>query len=190
MKRGYNTFTMKELFCEDPLMVYIVLGVAAVVLAGLWLTRREGRYLTFLLVPVVLAGGTALLDYFVETDREALERAAREIAADFQVGSIDVALGYVAASYTGFGGDRDDLIAMARSQLNRLDIRKVNLTNFEIHPAGKRAEMKVTSTLHVEGDQPGMYPPLRWHVQWEKCPEVWRIVHVSPPQQVVPGFSG
>lgn len=181
---------MKELFCEDPLAVYVVLSVAAVVLAGLWLTRREGKYLKLLLVPIVLAGGTALLDHFVETDREALERAAREIAADFQAGSIDVGLGYLAPSYTGFGGDRDAVVAMARSRLERMDIRKVNLTNFEIHTAGKRAEMKVTSTLHVEGDQPGMYPPLRWHVQWEKLPEGWRIVHVAPPQQVVPGFSG
>lgn len=179
---------MKELFCENPVGVYVVLGVAGVVLAGLWIKSRQSKYLKLLLIPAVLAGGTVLLDALVETDREALQRAAREIAADFQAGNIDVAVGYVAESYTGFGDNRDALIARARSELKRLDIRTVNLTNFQVHIEGMNAEMAVTSTIHLQGGQEGTYA-FRWKLQWARLPEGWRIVHVAMPQQVLPGFE-
>jgi len=71
---------MSETFFENPLYVYIALGLVEVVLLGIWFERRAPGAARAMIVPPVLAGVVALMAHWVVTDREQIQTASQDIA--------------------------------------------------------------------------------------------------------------
>ena len=183
--------TLKQWFLEDPTYVYIALAVVELILAAAWYYRRSGQYGWALLVPVILAGGVIALDRAVETDREQIRRTVREIAAEFSQGGLDIARKCIDETYHGFGGNKAKLLGRAEDLNRQRHLKSVKIKRCRIDVSGRRAEMEVTTVIHLSDSSAGggvMW--LLWKVNWVKRPEGWRIERLSDPTSVVPGFSG
>jgi hypothetical protein len=174
---------------DDPTGVYVILAAAELILLVLWWHRRTAKLRLALLGPVVLGGAVFALDLFVQTDREQLLAAARDIAQAAKVGDVETAATYLDENYTGFGGSKEKILARTKTLQTRYTIETVKLTDFNMTLSNRQAQMNVTSVIHFgAGTSIGM-TSLRWTLQWIEREDGWRISNIEEPQTAVPGFT-
>ena len=182
--------TLKRLFLEDPTLVYIILAAGGVILGALWYYRRSRQYALGLIVPVVLGGAVFVLDSVVVTDREQIRQTVREIAAEFAQGRFDIARKSIDEDYYGLRNNKSELLAFGEAESKRDRVKSVKITRCRINVVGRRAEMKITTVIHLSDEVGGGVRPLLWKINWVKRPEGWRIEKLSAPANVIPGFTG
>ncbi|MGA2265991.1 MAG: hypothetical protein ABSH10_06115 [Phycisphaerae bacterium] len=173
--------SLRQLFFEDPLYVYITLAFAELVLLVIWHETRSQRWLIALAGPPILAGIVLLVATLVVTDREQLIGAAHAIACDAETGDIAATEAYLDDSYSGLGVNKPGVVAIARSFLKKYRVTHVGFTRLtvEVYPGG-RATMHAATIISFgsEGST-----AIVWDVQWVKRPAGWRILEVAEPQQ-------
>lgn len=182
--------TIKRLFLEDPTWVYIILAAGELILAATLYYRRSRRYAWGLIVPVLLGGIVFALDSVVVTDREQIRQTMREIADEFAQGRLDTARKSIDENYYGLRNNKSALLAFSEAETSRGRVKSVKITRCRINVVGRRAEMKITTVIHLSDDLGGGVMPFLWKVNWVKRPEGWRIEKLSTPTKVIPGFSG
>ncbi|HDY64916.1 MAG TPA: hypothetical protein ENH84_01630 [Phycisphaerae bacterium] len=182
--------TLKRLFLEDPTWVYVILAVVGLILAATWYRRRSGRYGWGLIVLVVLGGIVFALDSVIVTDREQIRQTVREIAVEFAQGSFDTARKTIDEDYYGLRNNKAGLLAFGEAESKRERVKSVKITRCRINVVGRRAEMKITTVIHLSDEMGGGAVSFLWKVNWVKRPEGWRIEKLSNPTNVIPGFSG
>jgi hypothetical protein len=179
---------IKHALFDEPTSVYVVLGVAQLVLVAVWFYRRTrlSRYL--LPVPILLAGGVALLDAAIVTDREQIVQRVEAMRDDFVAGRLDKAGEYIDESYIGYrGGDKGEVVDAIQSEQRIRQVESISVSSMDITVSGRAATMDVTTTIRMDGGQFGGSIPLKWRLHWVKRDGVWRISGAEEPQT---GFSG
>ncbi len=180
--------SVSRTFFENPVYLYVALGLAEVVLAIRWRERRTRRLALALLVPAVLAGCVFLLDYFVVTDREQIISASKEIARGFETGSMEAAEKYLDEKFGGFYRTKRNALDRGKRAIERYKLRLVKPMNVEVRVAGRRAEMSVTTVIEPgAGELAGQRFLLSWTVHWVKVTvagkQVWRIGSATPDKK-------
>jgi hypothetical protein len=182
--------TLKRLFLEDPTTVYVLFALIELVAIVVWYRQRSRRSLIALAVPVVLGGAVFALDSLVVTDREELQKAVRQIADAFEQRRVDTVLDYLDDEYSGFAGNKAQAVDRARSELRLERIESIRLSYNQLTVRERFAEMTVTSVIKTTSSAGGRAVALQWKVEWVKRSAGWRIIHISPPTPVIPGFTG
>jgi hypothetical protein len=170
---------------EKPLYLYILLGIAEAVIGYLYLNRRERRFRTALVVPVLLAGCVFLVERLVVTDREQIIAASEAIARDLEAGRIDALERRLDERFAGFYRDKEFAIAQARRAMDRYQLKVVQLRNFEVTVHDGTATMLVTTIVEAgRGNAAGRRVPLNWTIRWAEAPgaedDPWRIIAAEP----------
>src|SRR5262249_49074156 len=120
-------------------LVYLLFGIAAVVLVALWWRTRRRPFLVGLAVVAVLAAAFGLFDLLRkgETDREQIERALREMVAAAKAKDADRLAAQLSPDFVSPRGNKKDdfsrkVISEARAQgvqdveLSDLDFQEVS----------------------------------------------------------------
>ena len=176
----------------EPGYTYGVLAVATIVLFVRWYYGRTRKKAVAMLVPVVLAGVVMICDRLVETDREQILATTEALAHEFDAnadGRFALLERTLADGYRGYGGDKADVLELARAQRESRPIQSVGISEPQLKITGKHAEMEVTSVIHLGGNLSGTYA-LAWKVFWIKTPAGWQIDEVKEPNPTFPGFGG
>jgi len=175
---------VSETFFENPLYVYIALGLVEVVLLGIWFERRAPGAARAMIVPPVLAGVVALVAHWVVTDREQIQTASQDIAEAIvqrQYGRIAPHLDEkFLAHLHGSIVNKPAVVAVCKAQIARHGITKVNFHRMQVRVDGRRAKMHVTTFVFF-GEQGRT--ALVWDARWIKRGDKWLVLEVSEPKQ-------
>jgi hypothetical protein len=179
---------IKRALFEEPLYLYISLGLAELIIAIIWYERRTGKLAVALVIPVVLAACVFAMDCLVVTDREEIIAASAEIARDLKAGSLGAAEKYLHEHFTGFHGTKQDALSEGRRALKQHNARLVQVADMELVLAGRHAEMYVTVVFQPgAGVLSGQRFSVRWLLRWVKVTEadkqVWRIGSATPVER-------
>ena len=176
---------IKHALFEDPLYLYISLGLAELIVAIIWYERRTGKLAVALVIPAVLAACVFATDCLVVTDREQIIAASAEIARDLKAGSLAAAEKYLHEHFTGFYGTKQNALSEGRRALEQHKARLVEVADMELVVAGRHAEMYVTVIFESgAGVLSGQRFSVKWLLRWVKVTEgdkqVWRIGSATP----------
>jgi len=181
---GEKGNAMSETFFENPLYVYIALGLVELVLLGIWFDRRLRGVAMTMIVPLVLAGIVALVAHLVVTDREQIEAAAQDIAdaiAQKQYERIPPHLDEkFLARLHGSVVNKATVIAACNAQITRYGITKVNFHRMKVQIDGQSAKMHVTTFVFFGKNS---RTSLVWDARWVKRKDRWLVLEVSEPKQ-------
>lgn len=172
--------TITTALFEDPIWIYVVLGVIEAALVARWWGQPERRATIGLLVPLVLAGAVFFISRAVVTDRERVRAATWAIIQDIQDGNTDVLAEYLDDEYRGFSGTKPQAVEACRLAIGRYGLRAVTVRQMEVQLVGRTAQMRVTTLIVPSKRQAGGRPVrLKWDVRWANRPQGWRIVQAT-----------
>jgi hypothetical protein len=188
--------TIETALFEDPLVIYVILALAAAAVIALWRTGgRSGRWLAArLLIVAVLAGGVFAIERLVVTDREQIQLALRDIASSVPAGRIDHAMTYLDDKYIGWGSSRVVPAGAARAvvaaavklAVANYQVRGIKIGKPQIKVTGKLAECKVVASITYVSEG-SLIPHIQtWKIEWIKRPEGWRIKGAKPTRDLMP----
>lgn len=178
---------MKELLFENPLPLYVALGVAELVIVGLWYRARTRRLAVALAVPVVLAFVLAATAALVETDREKLQRVLVAIAAHVEKGDFDSVRPHLAEDFHGEYLSRDAALEAGRNAWREFGVRKTSISGVRVHM--DESLPKAEFRTHIGYNFPGLgqgTQAIDWTVYWGRRDGQWKIVRVEKPRLAPP----
>ena len=179
---------MRELLFENPLLLYVALALAEIVIAGLWYRGRTRRLAVALAIPPLLAGALFVLDLLVETPREKLQKAVRQIAADVERGDIRAACGWLTEDCGGYFGSRQNAIDVGERDWRDYGIRKVELSQLDVKlPPDRKPTIAVVHARSAIECQLPMFGvqkvALDWTIHWSFRGGEWRITYIDEPKR-------
>jgi len=175
---------MKQLLFEDPMPIYVALGVIEIIMAAVWYRGRVKRVAIALAIPPLLAGGFLAMDLLVVTDREKLDRSLREIAADIQQGDIKGAMEFLADDFGGHYGTTKGAAEACEKAMKTYGIRKVSVTSAQTELLND-SMAKVQARTIVEFEVPGFgqgRQAIDWTIHWALRNGQWKIIDVNEPK--------
>jgi hypothetical protein len=166
---------------EGRLAVYVVLATVAVLLLVLWQQSRK-RYLLIAIASVAsLAGIYFLLDHFVETDREQIERKIQEMGAAVRARSVDDIFQHISSRFRRGGQDRESFRHSVDAALRGNLIAEIVVWDIDV-PSDFRTNSGETQLARVEfnvkarGGRVGETPPHHCRAQFIRDPDgQWRL---------------
>jgi hypothetical protein len=181
---------------EGHLIVYGVLGAAAVACVVLWQRNRKRRWLAGALAALALSGLYWLLDVCVETDSERLVRLVREMADGLKPhANLDPVFQHLSDGFRSPSGKtKQETRELAQSYLNGpvTDVRVWNIRCVEVSRERKTAVVEFEGKVH--GDLgPGGLAPLKCVATFEFDGTEWKLkgmeVHLQAvPDDAIPGY--
>jgi hypothetical protein len=178
--------TLRTTFLENPISVYIILGIAFVVLAAIWHERRTRRRRLLLLVPPVLAVLIFVVEASVVTDREQIVAAVRDIAKCVETGNTQGILRHLDEEFIAYLHGRSlrkmevpGAVEQARSSYG---ITRINLYKDDVEIESDRAKMHAATMISWSRGSAHAKTSIIWDMVWIKRPEGWRILTVREPQ--------
>lgn len=178
--------SLARLFFEDATLLYIVLAVAFLVLAGLWYERRSPLVLRLLLVPPILAAAVFGLERFVVTDREQILQISRRVIDDVRDGKPADILQYLDDGFIvqlhGRTLSRQDVTEAVEFERKNHGVHDISLGNMKLEVAGERALMNASTTVDFRAEGFEGIVILQWELSWVKRQGGWKIRTVKEPR--------
>lgn len=165
-------------FTENPWPIYAILGVAAVVLVIAFFRTQRVKYLGYVGLLLVLGVSVALIDHFVETDREQVARRTFELAKAAEVGDFERFSERVSKDYYALGMNREVYLAYAKGYIMPPKQRKFQVWNMQVSDSKKAPgkELDALFSAQASGDFPYVDQPVRLELTWKKDPDnQWRV---------------
>lgn len=165
---------------EHPLWLYVVCGVAEAVIGFGWLLSRSRRWKRAAIVPAGIALLVAVLGIVVQTDREKISAALKDIAARVETGDfagVGRHLDPACRCPTGGGGSlsKQELLDRGKSVATRFSVWMVHArrirTVFDGDAAATELDVLTTSDAGLR--------LMSWRVRWARRGDGWRIVEVE-----------
>jgi len=186
--------TIRIIFLEEPVYLCVALGIVELFVLVIFLKRRTRKTKWALLPPAVLAASVLVLAAAVETDREKIEAATREIVGAFDAGKPEDAAGYlddeISVTFRGERLTRKTVIEHALGVMkNRNVARVVLLEPLKTTPDADRADQTVKVKV-VWGKDARKQLFMKWKVRWVRRADGWRVIkaeHLSwSPTPILP----
>lgn len=184
---------LKRVLFEDPLTIYVGLGMIEIVLLAIWGRYLTRRRLLALAAPLLLGGAVFCIERLVETDVELIVAAMEEIAEGISGDPSDLgpAETYLDDKMTAdlgpmLGGgnlDKSRTLAAWRSRIRTFRVATVTIHAPTVTVTGDRAQARFGTKIMTRSDSAEPQPAgtLFWTVDWIRRDEGWRIIGVSPP---------
>jgi len=189
--------TLKDMLFEDPLTLYIGLGMVVVVLLAIWHRELTPRRLIIMGAVVLLGGGVFFIERYVVTDREQITAALHDLAASVNVEppTPDTLENYLdddvkldlGKGLGGMGQIKEQILEQWRGHINKRRITQAAITNLEVTVEGDRATTNFTSILtyntgsETSEKSTAVKTSLAWEIEWIRREDHWRIIYVARP---------
>ena len=182
---------IKVVLFEDPTSLYVLLGVVELFFLVMWIKRRTRAWAVRLAIPMAVGLAVFGIATLVVTDREYITNAMRDIAADCEAGSVEVAGTYLDATaivdlpdpYGGMELGRAKALSAIRLALKVTRVREVRYLRLTVEVNGEKAKVHASTLVQFgrsTGD--GGATGLIWNLEWVETPDGWRIVRVHKPE--------
>ena len=173
---------------DNPLWLLITLGFVAIIVLAVWRERRTRGWAALAAAAIGLGAAVWIVSALVETDREQLHSACRQIMADLSAGRTDALELYLdeqmKADLGAYGGraDKRGVMNAAGAALRREQLGKVRIGDFEVQFNGKAVVdlLVYVDFKSAEFGSGRMGVALR--MRWLERPDGWRIVEISEPK--------
>ena len=164
---------------EQPVWLYVALVVAEGVVGFGWLLSRSRRWARAAIVPAAVALVVVLLGVLVQTDREKIAAALKDIAAKAQAGDFAGAGGYLDATCQcpvpgGGSVGRKELIDRGQWAIRTFSVQMVRAQQIRTTIDGDSADTR----LAVWTTSDAGFRAMTWQVKWARRGDGWRIVEV------------
>lgn len=179
---------MSETFFENPIYVYIALGLAELVIAAVWYERRNRRLILAMLIPPVLAIGVAVVERLVVTDREQIMAAAGQMAEAVERRQLDRIVEHIDDEFSSgarmfsLSITKANIVAFANSRISRYSISSIKLAKVGVEVTGRTAKMHLLTMVH-HGQDGRAKTPLIWDIVWIRRRDGWRMLEVTGLRQ-------
>jgi len=165
---------------EQPVWLYVAVVVAEAVIGFGWLLSRSRRWARAAIVPAAVALVVVLLGVLVQTDREKIAAALKDIAAKAQAGDFAGAGRHLDATcrYPLAGGGsvgRKELIDRGQWAVRTFNVRMVRAQQIRTTVYGDSADTE----LAVWTTSDAGFRAMTWQVTWARRDDRWRIVEVK-----------
>ena len=187
---------LKRALFEDPLTIYVGLGMIEIVLLAVWRRYMTPRRLLALAGPLLLAGGVFLVERMVVTDAELIVAALEEIAESTSadppdLGPIgtyldrDVKVDITIMPWVTGTLDRDKALKTWPSLLSTFNVVSTVIRNVEVEVNGDSARARFATDVTWRNTKKGaeLGSQLNWTINWIRRDGGWRIIGVDPPTQ-------
>ncbi len=134
------TERLPEWLFEGRITIYTLLAVCLVFLLFVWKQTPRKGYLVACVVLLALIGLYFLLDVLVQTDKEQITHAFREMSAGVQTRNIDRIFANVSDTYNRHGMNKSAFKAAADGVIRGRQVDEVKVWAFEFEPDYKRKE--------------------------------------------------
>lgn len=180
--------TLRRVLLETPIYACIFLGLVELAIVALFLARRTKRLAMLLVVPAVLAGLVLTAAAMIETDREQIFSAIREICADLEAGQTGAMEQYLADDFVGVFQrgklTKSTAVQVARMQVGMHGIERIRLRRINVQVEGGEAQMALSTLMIMEqaelGRATGAY--VKFDLTWTKTPAGWRLKYCQEPR--------
>jgi len=124
---------MPSWLAEDPIVLYMVLATAAVLLgAGYWMKRKRG-YLFGLGAMVVLVGLVWLLDFLIVTERERLLHTVQAMARRVEALDIDGVFAHISNEFiSGNNLKKEEFRQAVKNGVRVYQVREMQMWDLEV----------------------------------------------------------
>ena len=185
---------LKRALFEDPLTIYVGLGMIEIVLLAVWRRYMTPRRLLALAGPLLLAGGVFLVERMVVTDAELIVTALEEIAESASADSPDMVpiRTYVDGNirvdirpWVSGTLNRDKALKEWQNLLDDHNVVSVVISGVDVEVNGDSARAKFTTNITWRNSRKGpeVTSQFKWTVDWVRRAGGWRIIGVDPPTQ-------
>jgi hypothetical protein len=123
------------------LTVYIILGVASLLLLLRWQQTRRRTWLFAIVIVAGLAGLYFLLDRLVETGREQIERKLKEMAAGVQARNAEGIFTHISDQFRMGGLDKPTFRRFVDQVLRDRQITELEVWQFEVPPTPRSTQL-------------------------------------------------
>ena len=168
---------IKHLLLEDPLALWIALGIVAV-LAGVWWSRTGSRRALACGTAFVIAAVTVgVLAWLVETDREKVVRTLDVMARAAAAGNSETFIERISPQYQNGPFTKEILAAVVRKGLEQ--VRVADQTPVIVEAEGQAAVTQVYVFTAAPGSRAAIPPggeAVTWEGQFAPDPDdEWRL---------------
>lgn len=116
---------------ENPTPVYVILGLAAIVLAYVWWARQENKVLIAVAVVIGLMVLVKLLDVLIVTDQEQVVLAVQDMAGSVQKKDVNRIFGLISEKFHAFGIDKAGFRKWVERRIHDADVTGLKVWDFE-----------------------------------------------------------
>ncbi len=173
--------SLKSALFENPLYIYILLGVTELVLLIIWRMKRTRRAGVHAAIPIILTAAVFLTSWLVVTDREQIMGISAEIAHALQLRDVQTVRKHISADFAGpyLNSNLDADLTTATSKLDQMGVKEIKLKCLSLDITDHKAIMHIKTWFH----NAKMPIPIvvEWDVQWRKG-QSWKICTLSEPQ--------
>jgi hypothetical protein len=173
--------SLKHVLFESPLKLGLVLFFVLLGCLSVWRRRRTARSREVFLLAAAASLGLLTVQGLVKTDRERIRHVIDDLARAVDQQDAAVVLGYIDPQYDLQGHTREELEALVRDRLRRIDVDQPLLHNVQIRTVGDRGDARLTALARVVLDQtPVGYVVSVWDLQFRRRPNGWKVSLVDP----------
>jgi hypothetical protein len=163
---------------DNPMPVYVLGGIALVVLLVLMLKTGRGIVLAAMGGVILCIVAAFMIDSFVVTDREEVEKTLVEAAALAEQNRLEDLLDYISPSVPHIRGQAKSWISQA-SRIDDVGVSAIEITvNMERNPPTARAEFRIYAAGEArERNNPFPFTYFkRMGVDFQREGNRWRVV--------------
>jgi hypothetical protein len=167
---------MLSWLADNAATLYLLLGIAVLILAALWwMTPRRG-YLLGLVIVFGLIGIVWLLSVVVVTDQVLLERACREIEHGIQTRDVERVFKHIAKSFNRANQrpmTRTELHDLARRELGRHGAEDISFSKITCERVSREEGSLVQFWVHGVRELENL--PIRCEADFVFEDDLWRM---------------
>jgi len=142
---------MPTLLADPPQAIYLLLGAGLIVLALVWLKRRDRRVRNAFLAVAILTVLLGLCDYLFQSPRESAVQVVKDISAAINAGNWDAIDVLVSNDFDYHGHKKSELKTQLRSAITSRDARTA-VWEFNRDKVMQKGENEVTIVFDGKGD--------------------------------------
>jgi hypothetical protein len=167
---------MSDFFFDTP---YWFLGLLLVVAVALWISgnaRQETRLKTAALIAFVIAVCLFLLSYFVDTDKEKVQKRTRQVIEAVEKKDKTTLNALLHPNATMLWMTKSDIVDKVGSAVDEYHLSNIRINALDTdQPAKNQITAEVSVTAHVETSGFGGDPPSTWQLVWERTGQGWQL---------------
>jgi hypothetical protein len=182
---------IRHLLFENPLSLWIALGLVAVTAGAIW-TRTRSEKALWVAAGSVMAGlGLAVLAWAVETDREKVIRTLDMMASAVEKGQTTALIERVSPEYKNGRFSKDDLAAAVTAALPRIRISGAGDPTITMGDGEATVQQQYVFQIQQGSDATfaGVQIPVTWEGRFAPDPDgQWRLrsAIAIKPERVTP----
>lgn len=179
---------MTDFLFDTP---YWFLGLLIVVAVALWLSgnaRQETRLKTAALAAFLLSAGLFLLSYFVDTEKEKVQKRTRQVVEAVEKKDKTTLNTLLHPNATMLWMAKADIVDKVGSAVDEYHLSNIRINALDAEqPAKNQINADVSVTAHVENSGGAFDPPSSWQLVWEKTNQGWQLREIRAVK--IPGID-